>query len=247
MDSTVNNTNVGNTPDVSVVQENTIARKLINLVSEHAYARKVPVIDLSETVMPYDFEMMSMSKSHWVDDTDCYTVSHGRNPDCLFQIFGRFSNQSACDVRDDLLHSIEQECELFMDIGSNYLDKLGLDLKVWLEDMTSPISFGDELCLFALSRRYNRNVLVHTKKSIWCTIANAGSMSEQDIIKLCHLRLIFLGRSLFGIVRKKMSLIDEFLYPDEDPSPPKKPRRGRPKNQSQTCSPTVDLVTRNLC
>ena len=230
MDSSSNNTNDCNK---SAPSDNSIARELLNLVSEHGYARKVPLLKLSETVMPYDFELMSMSKSHWVDDTDCYVESHGRNPNCLFKIFGRFSDQEACDVREDVLRSIEQESELFMDIGSNYLDKLGMDLNVWLEDMLSPFSFGDELCLFALARRYNRHVLVHTKNSIWCTIENSDSMSEQEIIKACHLRLIYLGRSLFGIVRKKMSLIDEFLYPDEEPSPPKKPRRGRPRKPKQ--------------
>ena len=226
MDFPTNNTNDCNKPAPT---DNSIARELLNLVSEHGYARKVPVLKLTETVMPYDFELMSMSKSHWVDDTDCYVESHARNPNCLFKIFGRFSDQDAIDVRDDALRSIEQESELFMDIGSDYLDKLVMDLKVWLDDMSSPISFGDELCLFALARRYNRHVLVHTKKSIWCTINNSDSMSEQEIIKACNLRLIYLGRSLFGIVRKKMSLIDEFLFPDEEPSPPKKPRRGRPK------------------
>ena len=230
MDSSSNNTNDCNK---SAPSDNSIARELLNLVSEHGYARKVPLLKLSETVMPYDFKLMSMSKSHWVDDTDCYVESHGRNPNCLFKIFGRFSDQEACDVREDVLRSIKQESELFMDIGSNYLDKLGMDLNVWLEDMLSPFSFGDELCLFALARRYNRHVLVHTKNSIWCTIENSDSMSEQEIIKACHLRLIYLGRSLFGIVRKKMSLIDEFLYPDEEPSPPKKPRRGRPRKPKQ--------------
>ena len=226
MDPPVNDTKDGNNPAVS---ENSIAHELLNLVSVHGYARKVPVLKLSEMVMPYNFEFMSMSKTHWVDDSDCYIVSHARNPDCLFTIFGRFSSQAASDVQDDLLHSIEQESELFIDIGSDYLNQLGMSLSVWPEDMSSPVSFGDELCLFALARHYNRHVLVHTKMFIWCTIDNSESMSEKDIIKSCHLHLIYHGQSLFGIVRKKMSLIDEFLYPDVEPSSPKNPRCGHPK------------------
>ena len=41
------------------------------------------------------------------------------------------------------------------------------NLNDWVKDIRDPLSFGNEMLLYALSRRYNRHVLVHTTGKTW--------------------------------------------------------------------------------
>ena len=44
---------------------------------------------------------------------------------------------------------------------------------------------------------------MHTTGKTWSTVANYEQMNDDQLLEICHLRLIYIGIGLYGIVRKK--------------------------------------------
>ena len=186
--------------------ENSMAKELLSLVSPYSYSDNISKINPSDVVLPPAWPMMPMSTDYWIDTSYCYTDKNLRNPNCLFDMFSRYSGELPIDVRNDVLDSILEENLFFENVGRKYMKEVCTNLNLWVKDMRDPLSYGDEMLLYALSRRYNCHVLVHTTGKTWSTVANYEQMSDEQLLKICHLRLIYVGMGLYGIVRKKRLL-----------------------------------------
>ena len=204
--------------------ENKMAKELMSLISDFPYVSNVQKLKPTDMVMPQHFMIMSLSHDHWVDDSLCYDENNQRNTNNLFAVFGQFSGEDPMDVRADLVNAVREEYEFFSKVGCNYLYETGIDLSQWLIEMQDPNTFGDELALYALARRYNRHVIVYTSHKFWSTLDSPTQLNEWDTAKHCHLQLIFLGRFLYGTVRAK----GLYAAPTETKTPPTI-RRGRPR------------------
>ena len=77
------------------------------------------------------------------------------------------------------------------------------DLENWLYDQSDPNGYGDDVLLFALCREYNRHCIVFSKSGIWTTVNTVGELSVSDLTLMCDVTMVYLGRGLFGIARKK--------------------------------------------
>ena len=205
--------------------DNKMARELMSLISDYPYVSEIKKIKPVDVVMPHNFMIMSLSHDHWVDDSLCYDDHNDCNTDTMLAIFGQFSGEDPSDVCVDLIKAVTAEFDFFNKVGANYLYETGIDLQQWLCEMNDPNTYGDELALYALARRYNRHVIVYTSHKFWNTLQSATELDEWDTAKNCHLRLIYLGRFLFGTVKRKGT------YASHTPTTPvpKSPRRGRPK------------------
>ena len=210
--------------------ENSMAKELLSLVSPYSYSDKISKINPSDVVLPPAWPMMSMSTDYWIDVSYCYDDKNRRNPDCLLDMFSRYSGELPTDVRNDVLNSIVEENLFFEHVGSKYMKEICTNLDTWVEDMRDPLSYGDEMLLYALSRRYNRHVLVHTTGKTWSTVANYEQMTDDQLLEICHLRLIYIGIGLYGIVRKKGYYNTSSASTASLKTAPQAPKkRGRPK------------------
>ena len=207
--------------------ENQLAKELMSLVSDYKYCDTILKIDPVGCIIPPAWKMMSLSEEFWVDTSYCYTDRNLRNSNCLLNMFGRYSGEAADDVRTDILDSMWEERAFFEQVGQCYLRAIKLSLEDWIKDMRDTNSPCDELLLYALSRRYNRHVVVHTTDSIWSTVQGYKSMPLNVLLDACHLRLAYVSVGLFGIIRKKG------LYATYSKTHltnnPEVPRRGRPR------------------
>ena len=131
--------------------------------------------------------MMSMSTDYWIDISYCYTDKNLRNPNYLFDMFSHYSGELPIDVHHGVFDSILEENLFFENVGCNYMKEICINLNDWVKDMRDPLSFGDKMLLYALSRRYNRHVLVHTTGKTWSTIANYEQMNDEQLLEICHL------------------------------------------------------------
>ena len=208
--------------------ENQMAKELMSLVSDHSYTDTVTKINVSNLIVPQAWNMMSLSEDYWIDTSYCYTPLNRRNNDCLFDMFGRYSGESAVDVCKDLLDSILEEREFFQQVGCKFLTQHLTNLDDWVKDMRDVNSPCDELVLYSLARRYNRHVIVHTTEKNWSTVQNYEKFPVNALLDICHLRLAYVGCGLYGIIRKKGYYA---TYSKAVPEPPKEapPRRGRPR------------------
>ena len=201
-----------------------MAKELMSLVSDFPYVSDIPKLKPTDMVMPQHFMIMTLSHNHWVDDSLCYDTNNDRNSNNLFAVFGQFSDEDPMIVRTDLVQAVRDEFDFFSTVGSKYLLETGMDLSQWLLEMQDENTFGDELALYALARRYNRHVIVYTSRKHWTTLHSTKPLDQWDTAKHCHLQLIYLGRFLYGTVREK----GLYAAPTEIKTPPRA-RRGRPR------------------
>ena len=67
-----------------------------------------------------------------------------------------------------------------------------------VDDNTAP----DELAVYCLSRKIGVHTCVFNKSFIWTTLANYLTQTDEEIMELCGVILVFLGPNTYGILRK---------------------------------------------
>ena len=60
----------------------------------------------------------------------------------------------------------------------------------------------DELALYGLSRKYGVQTAIFNKSYVWMTLADHVLRSDEEIISLCSVNLLFLDETTYGIIRK---------------------------------------------
>ena len=69
--------------------------------------------------------------------------------------------------------------------------------------MEKPSSPGDEFVLYILGKMYYRHIIVMTGQNIWCTIENHHNMSIQELLEVCSVHLVYLGKHQYGVIKCK--------------------------------------------
>ena len=87
----------------------------------------------------------------------------------------------------------------------------------------------DKLALYGLSRKYGIQTAVFNKGYVWTTLANHVLRSDEEIISLCGVNLLFLDETTYGIIRK-------IRVPNPSTIEQKMPLgKSRQKNTKTTC------------
>ena len=68
----------------------------------------------------------------------------------------------------------------------------------YIEDHSGP----DELALYSLSRKYGIHTAVFNKSYVWTTLADHIRRTDEEILSLCGVNLVFLDETTYGIIRK---------------------------------------------
>ena len=174
------------------VLENSIAMELLNKINKIEYTQVVPKLNYCDAVRKPDFEAHPSSKKFRLDTRDCY-LHNNRDPHNLFAIFRKYSCDSPELVRHALIIHVNQNYAYYEQIAKVYLSLMDTNLHDWLEDMSEELTFGDELCLYALCRLYNRHCIVFTKTKAWSTILPCEPTSFNASLNLCDLYLLYMG------------------------------------------------------
>ena len=114
------------------------------------------------------------------------------------------------------LYDPEQESELIKELFQEWLcdnrneitQCIGIALRnheksyaEWFRYMDSQ-SGPDELALYGLSRKYGVQTVIFNKSYVWTTLADHVLRSDEEIISLCGVNLLFLDETTCGIIRK---------------------------------------------
>ena len=60
----------------------------------------------------------------------------------------------------------------------------------------------DELALYSLARKYGIHTSVYNKSYVWTTLMNHISRTDEEIFKLSGVNLVYLGPTVYGIIRE---------------------------------------------
>ena len=182
--------------------ENKIALELMSIISKYLYRRYVS--SSRDATSDEDFANKGLSTSHWIYKRQSY-CGHNRNSEYIYELFSKFSVESARKVHEDidLLHQVEMEKSLYLSVGRVLLNMRGCDIDMWLEDMSDVNHFPDELMIYALSRTYNQHVLIVCKECNWSTIESNVPLEEEELLVATHVKLIYLGSSVYSELKTK--------------------------------------------
>ena len=73
--------------------------------------------------------------------------------------------------------------------------------------------YADELTLFSLSWLYKQHTVVMRANKLWSTLHSNFPVSEETLLDICLVKLVYLGQLQFGILRPKMAIPDFVMVP----------------------------------
>ena len=70
--------------------------------------------------------------------------------------------------------------------------------------MAKPDTAADELAIFALSKMYGKHTVIYNKARPWTTLDPPYPMTETELHGNCQIHLVYVGKDLYGILRRKL-------------------------------------------
>ena len=133
---------------------------------------------------------IDVSNVHWGGD-----VNSGH----LFDIFSTFlSHKDSVQTRLDLIRFVTDNYRRYSWDCDLYLRMNNLTLNDWVEKMTYWGNCGDALTVYALCDMIGVHCCILTRTKPWTTVSSTYRGTEMDVLKLCQIRLVYLGNDKFG-------------------------------------------------
>ena len=185
-----------------MASENQIAAEILSIFKDKIYNDSIPILEFDDRMVKKDYSELEISKTHWLDTRHCF-INRRRNPLNIFTIFAGWSLNDPEHVKQNILKLISQDYTYYKRVSAAAMTHKQTDLENWLYDQSDPNGYGDDVLLFALCREYNRHCIVFSKSGVWTTVNTVGEISVTDLTLMCDVIMVYLGRGLFGIARKK--------------------------------------------
>ena len=185
-----------------MASENQIAAEILSIFKDKVYNDSVPILEFGDRMVKKDYSELEISKTHWLDTRHCF-INRRRNPLNIYTVFAGWSLNDPEHVKQNILKLISQDYTYYKRVSAAAMAHKQTDLENWLYDQSDPNGYGDDVLLFAFCREYNRHCIVFSKSGIWTTVNTVGELSVSDLILMCDVIMVYLGRGLFGIARKK--------------------------------------------
>ena len=148
-------------------------------------------------------------KNHWID------TSHRVKGEKIYKLFnpdmdGEIVKESLQEWLCDHRHEITQSIGIALrNHEMSYAEWFG-----YINDQSGP----DKLALYSLSRKHGIHTRVFNKSYVWTMLMNHVNRSDDEIISLSGVNLVYLGAKTYGIIHDIRTLQPQ---PELNPTPPK--------------------------
>ena len=122
---------------------------------------------------------------------------------CIFELFGAISQESAVDVRSNMIERICLDPLYYKRIGHVILGFKNLVLNEWCDVMAKQTTSADELTIFALSKIYQRHTVIFNASKPWSTLEPDGEMLEEELFENCQIHLAYMGKDQYATLHRK--------------------------------------------
>lgn len=184
-----------------MAEDGSIAEELLKKINKHPYT-PLPLHLPSEYVVPLsDFKRARLPSEHWIDMRKMKSKNRIL-PTGIFELFGNYCDESAYNVRRLLVKWLEKRTEEYAEYFSIPLKHKNLTMEGWMMQLNDDTQPGDELCIYALSRMFNRHVFIYTKHGYWSTHVFNVRAAETEIIKKCDITLVYAEPHVFGEIKR---------------------------------------------
>ena len=178
------------------------AMELYNALKTFPFRRMVSFIRKSSSVTCKEYNNSEQSKEYWLDTRNC---KHGRkvNKQCVFEMFGTFSNENAADVQAGILAVIRLDLNYYKIAGHVILGFKNINIDQWMNVMSKPDTAANELAIFALSKMYGKYTVIYNKARPWTMLDPPYPITETELHNNCQIHLVYVGKDSYGILRRK--------------------------------------------
>ena len=154
-------------------------------------------------------------KNRWID------TSHGVKGEKIYELFnpdmdGEIVKESLQEWLCNHRHEITQS----IGIALRNHEMSYVEWFRYINDQSGP----DKLALYSLSCKHGIHTSVFNKSYIWMTLMNHVNRTDDEIISLSGINLVYLGATTYGII---CDIRTPQLQPELNPTPP--------KSSGQTC------------
>ena len=180
-----------------------IADELMSSVIQSNYCEYVQCLSERDAVNIQTFQYTPMGKNYWIDLRRCF-INSKPNQNHVLELFGEFSGFEPSELRQRAVTILSSETEIpyWSHAGSVLLGLNFMSYSNWLKYMSEDSSPCDELMLYVLNRIHCRHTVVYTSNRIWTTVQADNKLTEEDLMSICDLRLVYLGNKIFGELKK---------------------------------------------
>ena len=170
--------------------------------SKYQYRGMVQYICQTSKVTVKEFNNMDVSKHFWIDTCNCRR-ERKINKQCVFKLFGAISQESAVDVRSNMVERIRLDPLYYKCIGHVILGFKNLVLNEWCDVMAKQTTSEDELAIFVLSKIYQRHMVIFNALKPWSTLEPDSEMLEEQLFENCQIHLAYMGKDQYATLHRK--------------------------------------------
>ena len=145
---------------------------------------------------------MDVSKQFWIDTRNCRR-ERKINKQCVFELFGAISQETASEVRANLVERVRLDPLYYKRVGHVIMGFQNRTLSEWCNAMENTSTSADELAIFALSKIYQRHAVIFNASKPWTTLEPDGEMLESELYEHCQIHLAYTGKHQYATLHRK--------------------------------------------
>ena len=184
----------GKTNIMTNMATKSIVEELFDKINEEGYKPTVAPLSIDDKLPDHIFQALKKTmKGKYQFSYDLFSNRRGTpKPNGIFELFERYCGDSTDVIRQRLVDYVHSNTADIKSMTTEYFNKKGGDLLMWIYKMSRPSNAGDELALFLLCKIFNRHAVIHTISGPWCTlnVTNAGSSTALE--DRCDIVLVFI-------------------------------------------------------
>ena len=182
-----------------------IAEELIEAINMPKLKLIPAYISESDATSVQEFLQYDLACEYMLD-TSKITWGGETNNNHVFKMYSDYSiTKDSVKLRMEMLTFMSENSTRYGQYCYLLLKMHGLDLVSWTTSITYFGNSADTLCLYALSDMLGVHTCVITRNRPWTTVDSSYNGTLDDIMKICHVNLAYLGNKKFGRLWKKTS------------------------------------------
>ena len=177
-------------------------RAIQNFPMRYPYRGMVQYISTNSKLSIKAFNSMDVSKQFWIDTRNCRR-ERKINKQCVFELFGAISQETASEVRANLVERVRLDPLYYKRVGHVIMGFQKCTLSDWCNAMENTSTSADELAIFALSKIYQRHTVIFNASKPWTTLEPDGEMLESELYEHCQIHLAYIGKHRYATLHRK--------------------------------------------
>ena len=183
---------------------NSIAAELLQQVNLTKLHPNPNYLSATDAISIDEFEQTEYSLEYTLDTSNIQCGS-APNDSHIFDIFCEFrAHRDSVKTRLEMLRFVAENTLRYKWDCHVLFTMHGVHIDTWLKQMSYRGTRADELAIYALSDMLNVHSFVVTKNRPWTTVDSNVNGSVMEILRLCPVKLAYLGDNNFGRLWPKL-------------------------------------------